>query len=677
MNFKPEVAKNLKLLLKDKKYKDALAIVETALKGSFSDELFDSAILLYRQLGDHQTSLRLACDWISEKPDDWRGYFHNVQALIDMQSFSEAASAVESGLAKHSKNKQLLHAACRIFRRLGDRQLSLDTAMRMIEIDPNFHLGYALACEDLTTLKMIDKAEEVIKNAKARGISSHAIQSASATLFLSKKDYLEVIKITRDMVVSFPDKDYVYVIMAEAFIALQDHTNAISCLASLDSTRTDSILVRLVKNPALDDVQLSLLLRQIIRRMKQDSKARSFFGNSLTRIEFLYSNPERCNHVYAQFSKLTNLMCRETKLFLGLEENPSDLIERLVHNDEQQLIGILGPSYHSSNQKALKEYLDSSDPDKDTLILKFYRKIFFPVAAVKAASFAKLKIAVCLSGQLRGYKKAIKTWTKFFSDDHDFHFFCSTWDQTGNKKLNPLHASRLLPERFIPVFRDAWSASSDPQRDFDPLIKLFEIDNGVSAEDLKSLYSTDYVEVVPSNDYSGRGNQYCMHMMIERAFRLIPNPEEFDLIVRFRFDKPIVASDVDWHSLVETCNTSNALFADGPYRPHAFPHVADQVAISNPRIMELYSTTFSKAQDKLYPFESFDGNYQGHITLGLNLLANDVNVLSVPGVQFGQLETVKPDDENAISHAFSECKIHPAVLENHSSFFHELAVVRS
>ncbi|MBD2551601.1 hypothetical protein H6G65_18895 [Microcystis elabens FACHB-917] len=677
MDFIPEVAKNLKLLLKDKKYNDALAIVETALKGSFSDELFDSAILLYRQLGDHQKSLRLARDWISENPDDWRGYFHNVQALIDMQSFSEAASAVEFGLAKHPKNKQLLHAACRTFRRLGERQLSLDAAMRMIEIDPKFHLGYALACEDLTTLKMTDKAEEIIKNAKASGISSHAIKSASASLFLSKKDYLEVIKITRDMVVSFPDKDDAYVIMAEAFIALQDYTNAISCLASLDNTRTDSSLVRLVKNPALDDVQTSLLLRQILRRMEQDSKARSFFGKNLTGIAFERQNPERCDHVYAQFSKLTNLMCRETKLFLGLEENPSDLIERLVHNDEQQLIGILGPSYHSSNQKALKEYLDSSDSSKDTLLLKFYRKIFFPVAAVKAASFARLKIAVCLSGQLRGYRKAIKTWPRLFSGDHDFQFFCSTWDQTGNKKLIPQHASRLLPERFIPVFRDAWFASSDPQRDFEPLLMLFEIDNGVSAPDLKSLYSTDHVEVVPTNDYSGRGNQYCMHMMIERAFRLIPNPEEFDLIVRFRFDKPIVASDVNWHSLVETCNTSNALFADGHYISHIFPGVADQVAISNPRIMELYSTTFSKAQDKLYPFENFDGNYRGHKTLGLNLLANDVNVLSVPGVRFGRPETVGPDDEKAIFHAFSECKFHPAVLEKHSSFFHELAVVRS
>ena len=160
-----------------------------------------------------------------------------------------------------------------------------------------------------------------------------------------------------------------------------------------------------------------------------------------------------------------------------------------------------------------------------------------------------------------------------------------------------------------------------------------------------------------------------MHLMIERAFSLIPDPTAFDLIVRFRFDKPIHESALDWHGLLDTCKACNAIFCDGSFIAGFYPGVADQVAVSIPRIMELYSTTFSIAQKKSFPFEDFNLNYTAHKTLGLNLLANDINVIPIQGVKFGHPETLGTDDEQPIYQAFSNCKIHPKVMEEYSSLF--------
>jgi hypothetical protein len=48
-----------------------------------------------------------------------------------------------------------------------------------------------------------------------------------------------------------------------------------------------------------------------------------------------------------------------------------------------------------------------------------------------------MKIAVCLSGQPRVFEYALPSILDFFSGDHEFDFFCHTWNYNTYKRLKP------------------------------------------------------------------------------------------------------------------------------------------------------------------------------------------------------------------------------------------------
>src|SRR5262249_8363825 len=127
-----------------------------------------------------------------------------------------------------------------------------------------------------------------------------------------------------------------------------------------------------------------------------------------------------------------------------------------------------------------------------------------PVWVAAAAPPPKrLRIAVCVSGQLRGFRTAFPTWQALGLDGHDVTYFVHTWRNIGIKPL-----FRTDPERQPPGFfetferirqqvadgtliglypslhhRDAFGAKS-------PLVH-FEVER----DELVALYETEFVVI--------------------------------------------------------------------------------------------------------------------------------------------------------------------------------------
>ena len=213
------------------------------------------------------------------------------------------------------------------------------------------------------------------------------------------------------------------------------------------------------------------------------------------------------------------------------------------------------------------------------------------------------KVAVCVSGQPR-----LPDRTRVVAADvpphRRLHMFVHTWEKVGRSSGEAFRAT--LPfagDTFTHAYREAANRTGfeEIKERYPHLFAALASSGTVDADELRDLYDTPHVLVeddtaAPRDTWT---NQDKMHAKIEAAYDLVaPSPDDYDLVVRLRPDKPVRVTAFNWRDVMTVCRTSPTILADGGYNVHyANLVIGDQFAMGHPSTMGIYSRTWSTYPD--------------------------------------------------------------------------------
>jgi NAD(P)H-dependent FMN reductase len=209
---------------------------------------------------------------------------------------------------------------------------------------------------------------------------------------------------------------------------------------------------------------------------------------------------------------------------------------------------------------------------------------------------SKPKVAVCISGQLRGFEEAHQKMAPFF-DAFGAERFVHTWADAGRGMLVPDRADRWFSGEFLTEFRSLCAEGKLNGKKFLNLYPAFNnIEGEITVDKLKNVYGTDNVssEVdqgdLPSNHHKMFYKIWCCHkMMLESA-------RKFDVIIRVRPDLVFDADAVDWDGLLYRAQHEKIVWVEtefGVNRSKGW--VGDQFAVGSLEAITTYASIFPLA----------------------------------------------------------------------------------
>lgn len=121
-----------------------------------------------------------------------------------------------------------------------------------------------------------------------------------------------------------------------------------------------------------------------------------------------------------------------------------------------------------------------------------------------------MKLAVCYSGEARDIHSTYENHVRYIYQDHDVHIFIHTWESDGTTKTNP--------------FKERGGWHSD--------ISLFSTDEYVRR--FRPYKLKIEKQSIACQDH--RERRIAMFYGILQSYKLIDNPEQYDMVVRIRSD---------------------------------------------------------------------------------------------------------------------------------------------
>lgn len=251
----------------------------------------------------------------------------------------------------------------------------------------------------------------------------------------------------------------------------------------------------------------------------------------------------------------------------------------------------------------------------------------------------KPRIALCVSGQLRGYRAAFETWKRHLLPHFEHDIYVHSWTRVGRSGAEP---SRTVLPFEGPSFSAAYRAAcrrlpfAELKQRQPALFRDLAATGVVTEAQIAELYGSDHVRLDDETQppFDAWTNADKMHGKMEASYRLMEAAgREYDLIFRMRPDRALSVMAYSPRALRRICGRRPVIFADhGAGQQFAFPQIGDQIAVGAPGVMRAYSTTWS-----LYPAFAENGLFRcpppmmGHITLAHNCLIHGISVEKMPG----------------------------------------------
>ncbi|PPD43627.1 MAG: hypothetical protein CTY16_13105 [Methylobacter sp.] len=225
-----------------------------------------------------------------------------------------------------------------------------------------------------------------------------------------------------------------------------------------------------------------------------------------------------------------------------------------------------------------------------------------------------LNVALCISGQLRGYKEAFAAIQKSIVEPLQPDIFVHTWQDVGFKIPYPgINAPRVFQGNFLRAYQDFLLGNpysyDDIKKMLPTVFSLFDENTSVTAQQLKEFYQTDSVIVEDDQalPYASFNNQQKMRHKIAACNQLAQEHgqaigKQYDLVIRLRPDLEFHAVDhTNWVQIAEICNSEKIIFLDWSLGLRNFTEngvygTGDVVAIGSPSSMAFYAS-MSKLKD--------------------------------------------------------------------------------
>lgn len=329
---------------------------------------------------------------------------------------------------------------------------------------------------------------------------------------------------------------------------------------------------------------------------------------------------------------------QEVDLFLaasiGIAESlPRQFIEKLLDtNDKKLILRIFSRlPIHKNNYEILKNKI-GIDSIKHNILKLAYEHVEKMKQLPQSQQVVKrpLKIAVCISGQLRGFKQAFEVFKKTSFFNHEVDVFVSVWENKGRKKIHPAHLDRIFPKPFAQVLSNFVTSYGVPrlQEKVPSLFAKLNQVSLVSESELISVYNPKKLLIFNDNEYEGFSNMEKMYFMINQCWNLIEVPEQYDLVVRLRPDKELISCNLDLVSLASE-EYANCLVTDADPNIHTDDiYVGDQFAVGSPKVLRAYSEIFSKYSSSKSELFKVEGYRQllPHSTIFAQMLLQNIDV---------------------------------------------------
>ncbi|MGP5213867.1 hypothetical protein [Psychrobacter immobilis] len=242
----------------------------------------------------------------------------------------------------------------------------------------------------------------------------------------------------------------------------------------------------------------------------------------------------------------------------------------------------------------------------------------------------KLRVALLVSGQIRGVESALNSWVECFglsnNSDISIDVFVSTWSKSYTPKrlewsrLGDLKIEESLRKKFMNEDESLILQKIDkflPPKDItkDYLYKVFNqylninfMDISVESEELFSDYS----------------NPMKMYYKIYKCFQMAEEKGVYDLYIRIRPDIIATNTSINLNEIEKNIEKYNKVFANYSYVYEYYGFgVDDKIAIAKHNNMVVYCSTW------IYDQSSVE-EMQGHINLANNLFYHNVEVEKIP-----------------------------------------------
>jgi hypothetical protein len=287
-----------------------------------------------------------------------------------------------------------------------------------------------------------------------------------------------------------------------------------------------------------------------------------------------------------------------------------------------------------------------------------------------------LKVALCISGQLRGYEDAFRTWEKYILKPLQPDIFVHTWNDAGFKEPIPSHAPRVISGKFLKVYRraiiDNYSNSSKDsylefKSDYPAFCQLLNDKNRhCDFQQLSQFYQTSNIAIDNADDdfFRVMENQNKMLYKIAACNDLKNKVDrQYDLVIRIRPDLEIKNFSANWNDIYQKCYEQNTIIVDGIKSLRGYRKLGsgDVFAVGTERGIDWYSS-LSKVLE-FYTDKGFlnIAKYSSHETLLWHLWYGGFKIHSINlGFDFVTAKLTA----NELYHAFSQ-DINSATVKNY------------
>lgn len=267
-----------------------------------------------------------------------------------------------------------------------------------------------------------------------------------------------------------------------------------------------------------------------------------------------------------------------------------------------------------------------------------------PEPRAPAAIKARPRVALCFSGQMRGYQSAAPTLTHLGLDNCDTEIFVHTWKRLGRAWPDPEIVGTVervfASEPFCQAYRQqASEAGFDTlMRRYPRLFEFIETSSSVTKEEIRAQYGPQAQLVIDDESsprFAGFTNQQKMHYKIHAAHELMrASGRPFDLVIRLRPDRPVSErTAIDWQQVQTELGRRRTVFAEEGYALRENYVVGDQFAVSDMDGMTAYAGTWLKQQNAAStPVYGVPHNFIGHTSIAYNLFHEGYAGRKMPGL---------------------------------------------
>ena len=272
------------------------------------------------------------------------------------------------------------------------------------------------------------------------------------------------------------------------------------------------------------------------------------------------------------------------------------------------------------------------------------------VVITNASPRRKLRVALCVSGQLRGFKEAMKSWGLLGLNEHEVDTYVHVWKVIGRRFPDSLQAHRIFKDPFLSAYKHVcFQINRKGIEDCYPhFSSLFDGHEEIQLSDLASTYNTSNIVIEDERDLDfGHLNTVLkMHYKIERCYEMMERSgKAYDLVIRIRPDLCVDAKrELDLYNLYQRSKCERMIFSD--FSPtisggiviwqigECLPlMIGDLIAIGTPELMSVYAKTYSNN------ISSIVGNVFGlpkgflaHTSLALLLMSAGIFVDTTPEI---------------------------------------------